>query len=122
MGKINKKELQRIFRHQRIRKGLVGTSEKPRLCVHRSLNNFHAQIIDDTNNKVLLSLSTISKAMKETIKYGGNVKAAAALGEIFAKEALKKGLKNICFDRGGYLYHGRVKAFADAARKAGMEF
>ncbi|MBF0384877.1 MAG: 50S ribosomal protein L18 [Candidatus Omnitrophica bacterium] len=122
MSRKHEKEVKRVFRHQRIRKKLFGTSDKPRICVHRSLKNMHAQLIDDVSNKVLLSLATNSKQLKDLVKYGGNVKAATALGENFAKEAQKKGIKNVCFDRGGYLYHGRVKAFAEAARKAGMEF
>ena len=82
----------------------------------------YAQIVDDSAGKVLFGMSTLNKGVREKIKRGGNVKAAEILGEEFAKEAVKKGMKAIAFDRGGYLYHGRVKAFADAARKGGMEF
>ena len=116
------KEQQRAFRHQRIRKGIVGTTLRPRLCIHKSLNNFEAQIIDDTSGKILLGKSTLAKDVRTKIKTGGNVSAAEILGSIFAGEAVKKGIKKVCFDRGGYMYHGRIKAFAEAARKAGLEF
>ena len=122
MADIKDKELKRVGRHQRIRKKVAGTSDQPRLCVHRSLNNFYAQVIDDSIGKVLFGMSTEEKTISKKIKYGGNVNAASALGNAFAVEIQKKGIKKICFDRGGYLYHGRVKAFADAVRKGGMEF
>lgn len=116
------KEVKRIGRHKRIRKKIAGTSDQPRLCIHRSLTNFYAQIVDDSTGKVLFGMSTRNKVMSGKIKYGGNVAAASALGELFAAEVQKKGIKKVCFDRGGYLYHGRVKAFAEGARKSGMEF
>ena len=119
---ISVKEHKRSFRHQRIRKGLAGTPERPRLCVHRSLNNLQAQIIDDSVGKIILGKSTLAKDVRAKIKTGGNVGAAAILGETLAAEAVKKGITKVCFDRGGYLYHGRIKAFAEAARKAGLEF
>lgn len=119
---LNIKEQKRIFRHQRIREGLSGTAQRPRLCLHRSLNNLQAQIIDDSVGKVLMGKSTLAKEIKSKIKTGGNVGAASILGEIVAAEAIKKGIKQVAFDRGGYLYHGRVKAFAEAARRAGLEF
>jgi len=122
MGIKTTKEEKRIFRHKRLRKKISGTKERPRICVHRSLKNFHVQVIDDTIGKVLLGMSTLGKNLGSHIKNGGNVEAAANLGEVFAAEAQKKGIKTVCFDRGGYLFHGRVKAFADAARKGGMEF
>jgi large subunit ribosomal protein L18 len=115
-------ETKRIYRHQRIRRHLSGTVERPRLCIHRSLKNFSASLIDDTSRKVLMGMTTLAKEVKAKIKSGGNVKGAEALGEVFAKAAMAKGYKKVAFDRGGYLYHGRVKAFADAARKAGLEF
>ena len=111
-----------MFRHQRIRKRVSGTAQQLRLCVHRSLNNMHAQIIDDTQRKVLFGLSTLDKALRLKIKNGGNVNAAGILGEALARQAQEKGIKKVCFDRGGYLYHGRIKAFAEAARKGGLEF
>ena len=116
------KEQQRIFRHQRIRKHMAGDSLRPRLCVHKSLNNFQAQIIDDASGKILLGKSTLAKDIRSKIKSGGNVNAAEVLGEALAAQAVKQGIKKVCFDRGGYLYHGRIKAFAEAARKAGLEF
>jgi len=122
MAKTNDRELKRVGRHQRIRKKIAGTGDQPRLCVHRSLNNFYAQIIDDSTGKVLFGMSTREKGISKKIKYGGNISAASMLGDSFAVEVQKKGIKKICFDRGGYLYHGRVKAFAEAARKGGMEF
>jgi large subunit ribosomal protein L18 len=116
------RNLKRIYRHKRIRKRIAGTSEQPRVCVHRSLKNFSVQVIDDSTGKILFGVSTCAKNLKAKIKDGGNVDGAAQLGEIFASEAKKKGIKRVCFDRGGYLFHGRVKAFAEAARKGGMEF
>jgi len=119
---LNIKEQQRIYRHDRIRKGSTGTPERPRLCVHRSLNNLQAQIVDDIAGKVLIGKSTLAKDVKTKAQKGGNVNAATILGEALAAEAIKKGIKKVAFDRGGYLYHGRIKAFAEAARKAGLEF
>ncbi len=92
------------------------------MCVHRSLKNFKVQIIDDSTGKVMMGLSTLNKDVSGSVKNGGNIAAAAHLGGVFAAEAKKKGIKSVCFDRGGYIYHGRVKAFAEAAREAGMEF
>src|SRR6185436_8714010 len=119
---ISVNEHRRINRHERIRKAVTGTTERPRLCVHRSIKNMQAQIIDDTTGKVLVGKSTLAKDIRTKIKYAGNVNGAIVLGEVLAVEALKKGIKKVSFDRGGYLYHGRVKAFAEAARKAGLEF
>ena len=116
------KERKRLGRHKRIRKKIAGTTDQPRLCIHRSLTNFYAQVVDDSAGKVLFGMSTRSKMVSGKIKSGGNVAAASAFGEVFAAEAQKKGIKKVCFDRGGYLYHGRVKAFAEGARKGGMEF
>jgi large subunit ribosomal protein L18 len=118
----NSKEVKRIYRHRRIRKKMSGTAERPRVCIHRSLKNMSVSIIDDTSGKVLMGLSTLAKEIKGKVKNGGNIKAAEALGEAFARLAVSKGIKVVSFDRGGYIYHGRVKAFADAARKAGLEF
>ncbi len=118
----NIKELRRINRHKRILKKVSGSAEKPRLLVHRSLKNLYAQIIDDNQGKVLMGLSTRAKDVQSKIKFGGNAEAAAVLGETFAKVAVTKGIKKVSFDRGGYLYHGRVKSFADAVRKGGVEF
>ena len=119
---ISVKEHKRSFRHERIRKDMAGTSSRPRLCVHRSLNNLQAQIVDDSAGKIIMGKSTLAKDVRAKIKTGGNISAAAVLGEALAAEAVKKGITKVCFDRGGYLYHGRIKAFAEAARKAGLEF
>ena len=112
----------RKLRHKRIRKKIIGTAKKPRLCVFRSLKNMNAQLINDLEGKILYSLSTDSKAVKGKIPYGGNVKAAGMLGETFAKGAAEKGFSEIVFDRAGYKYHGRIKALAEACRKNGLKF
>ncbi|GAB2568059.1 50S ribosomal protein L18 [Gracilibacillus alcaliphilus] len=107
-------------RHQRIRKNLFGTQERPRLNVFRSNKHIYAQLIDDVNNVTLASASTVDKELN--LEATGNVEAAQQVGELIAKRAIDKGFKNVIFDRGGYLYHGRVKSLADAAREAGLEF
>lgn len=119
---MNKKELLRAKRHCRIRLKMQGTKDKPRLVVKRSLNNLAAQVIDDTENRVLFSYSTANKEVKQKIPNSGNLKAAVAFGEVFAKLAKEKGISKIIFDRAGYLYHGRVRGFAEALRKGGLEF
>jgi len=115
----------RVQRHQRIRKTISGTGERPRLCVFRSLKNLEAQLIDDTVGITLVSASTRDTDFKEStqkVVYGGNVDAAKALGGFLAEKAKAKGVTRVVFDRAGYLYHGRVKAFADAARESGLQF
>lgn len=112
----------RVKRHARVRKNLFGTPERPRLCVYRSNKNISAQIIDDVNGVTLASVSTLEKEIKAEIAYGGNVEAAKQVGEVLAKRALEKGIEEVCFDRGGFLYHGRVAAFADGAREGGLKF
>ena len=112
----------RVNRHQRIRKNLSGTPEKPRLCVYRSNKNISVQIIDDVNGVTLTSASTLDKELKGQIEYGGNKEAAKKVGEAIAKRALEKGIETVAFDRGGFLYHGRVKELADGAREAGLKF
>jgi large subunit ribosomal protein L18 len=97
---------------------MQGTAERPRLNVYRSLNHIYAQIIDDAKGETLLSASTLAAKAKT----GGNVAAAKEVGKLVAERAIEKGIKKVVFDRGGYLYHGRVKALADAAREAGLEF
>jgi large subunit ribosomal protein L18 len=104
--------------HVRIRRKLAGTAERPRLSVHRSLTNIYAQVIDDQKGETLVSASSL--ALK--LKTGGNIAAAKEIGKAVGKLAVEKGVKKVVFDRGGYLYHGRVKALADAAREAGLEF
>ncbi len=112
----------RLKRHLRMRKKLVGTTERPRLNVYRSLNNIYAQIIDDVKGVTLVSASTLDKELKENPGHSGNKAAAKLVGELVAKKALEAGIKLVVFDRGGYIYHGRVKELADAAREAGLEF
>ncbi|WP_018934227.1 50S ribosomal protein L18 [Gracilibacillus lacisalsi] len=107
-------------RHQRIRKNLFGTEERPRLNVFRSNKHIYAQLIDDVNNVTLVSASTVDNELN--LEATGNAEAAKQVGELIAKRAIDKGLTNVVFDRGGYLYHGRVKSLADAAREAGLEF
>ena len=102
--------------HVRIRRKVSGTAERPRLSVHRSLTHIYAQVINDVNGVTLASASTIK------LKTGGNVAAAKEIGKAVAERAVAKGVKQVVFDRGGYLYHGRIKALADAAREAGLEF
>lgn len=119
---MNKKERSRLKRHKRIKLKMWGTSMKPRLVVKRSLYNLTAQVIDDSANKTLFSLSTMDKDVKAKFPSGGNIKAAEFFGQLFAQKAKEKGVTKIIFDRAGYLYHGRVKAFADALRKGGLEF
>jgi large subunit ribosomal protein L18 len=109
-------------RRIRIRKKVMGTSQRPRLAVYRSLDHMYAQIIDDSNNNTLVSASSLDKEFKNEKSHKGNTKIAEKVGGLIAKRAVEKGFKKVIFDRGGYLYHGRVKALADAARKAGLEF
>jgi large subunit ribosomal protein L18 len=104
--------------HFRIRQKMEGTAVRPRLNVYRSLNHIYAQIIDDAKGETILSASTLSAKLKA----GGNVAAAKEVGKLVAERAIEKGIKKVVFDRGGYLYHGRIKALADAAREAGLEF
>ena len=110
--------------HTRIRRKIRGTTERPRLNVYRSLNHIYAQVIDDASGVTLVSASTAEgkKAEKVARKTGGNVASAKAIGKLIAERAKEKGVKQVVFDRGGYLYHGRIKALADAAREAGLEF
>lgn len=112
----------RLARHQRVRKSLFGTPEKPRLCVFRSNKNISVQIIDDVNGVTLAAASSLDKELQGQIKNGGNKEAAKTVGETIAKRALDKGIEIVAFDRGGFLYHGRVKELADGAREAGLKF
>ena len=109
-------------RHIRVRKKVIGTSERPRLNVYRSTANIYAQIIDDSVGNTLVSASTLDKAIKAECEYGGNIEGAKLVGKLVAERALEKGIKEVVFDRGGYPYHGRVQALADAAREAGLDF
>jgi large subunit ribosomal protein L18 len=116
--KIEKKEIRDRI-HQRIRRKLRGTAERPRLAVFRSVAHIYAQVIDDNAGATLVSASTVDKGGKTN---GGNVAAAKAIGKLVAERAKEKGIRQVVFDRGGYQYHGRIKALADAARTAGLEF
>lgn len=122
MGKTANKVLARIRRHRRVRKEIFGTPGKPRLCVFRSSKHIYAQIVDDLVGKTLVSASTMDSELKGKVKSGGNVKAAKLVGALLAKRALSKSIEKIVFDRGGYLFHGRIKALADAAREGGLSF
>ena len=116
--KIEKKEIRNRI-HRRIRRKLSGTAERPRLAVFRSVAHIYAQVIDDVKGTTLVSASSVDKGGKTN---GGNVSAAKAIGKLVAERAKEKGIKAVVFDRGGYQYHGRIKALADAAREAGLEF
>ena len=107
--------------HDRIRKKMTGSAERPRLNVYRSLNHIYVQVIDDIHGKTLVSAST-AEGKKEDRKTGGNVASAKTVGKAIAERAKAKGVTKVVFDRGGYIYHGRVKALADAAREAGLQF
>ena len=117
-----KRETGLARRHRRVRGKISGTAARPRMCVTRSNNNVYVQIIDDVARKTLIGASTLGPEFKATGKKGGTVEGAAALGEIIGKKAVDAGITEIVFDRGGHLYHGRVKAVADAAREAGLKF
>ena len=108
----------RVKRHERVRKNLSGTPEKPRLCVFRSNKNISCQIIDDVNGTTLVACSSVDLKLEN----GGNIEAAKTVGTELAKRALAKNITNVVFDRGGYVYHGRVQALAEAAREAGLKF
>ena len=113
---------QRIKRHLRVRKNISGTPARPRLNVYRSLSNIYAQIIDDTTGKTLVSASSLDKEIKDQLAYGGNKAAAKEVGILVAKRALDAGIKAVVFDRGGYVYHGRVQELAEGAREGGLDF
>ncbi|MGN0017579.1 MAG: 50S ribosomal protein L18 [Candidatus Gastranaerophilaceae bacterium] len=117
---IRKPKVQK--RHQSLRVNLEGTTEFPRLAVYRSTKHIYAQLIDDEKNVTVCSASSLDKDLKAKLKHGGNIEAAKMVGEAIAKKALKAGVECVVFDRGGFLYHGRVQALADAAREAGLQF
>ena len=116
------REKSRVARHRRVRKKIFGTTEKPRLNVFRSLKHIYVQVIDDLNGRTLAAASTADRELKGKVSSGGNIEAAKNVGLLIAQRATGKGVKAVVFDRGGYLYHGRVKALADAAREGGLEF
>ena len=121
---VSKKSRQeiRVKKHDRLRNRFSGTAERPRLSVFRSNKNMYAQVIDDAAGKTLVAASTVEKDVKAELSRTNDTEAAAYVGKLVAKRALDAGIKEVVFDRGGYLYHGKVKALADAAREAGLEF
>ncbi len=120
--KYETRQERRMRRHWRIRKRVFGTPERPRLSVFRSLKHIYAQIIDDTTGQTLCSASTLDKELRDKVKGLTKTQQAIEVGKLIAKRALELGIKQVAFDRGGHKYHGRVKALADAAREAGLEF
>jgi large subunit ribosomal protein L18 len=108
--------------HRRIRRKIAGTEQRPRLCVYRSLNHIYAQVVDDRTGATLVAASSVEKDIRSSLKSGGNLEAAKLVGKTVAEKAKAKGIEAVVFDRGGYLYHGRVKALADAAREIGLKF
>ena len=112
----------RLRRKVRVRKKVQGTEERPRLTVYRSLRHIYAQVINDVTGRTLAAASTLSKELQGQLKVTGNIEAAQAVGELVAQKALKRGVKKVVFDRNGFLYHGRIKTLAEAARQKGLEF
>jgi large subunit ribosomal protein L18 len=108
--------------HVRMRKRISGTSERPRLCVHRSSRHIRAQVVNDETGRTIVSASSLDAEVKSVIKGGGNIAASKVVGKVIAERAQAKGVEKVVFDRGGYQYHGRVQALADAAREAGLKF
>ena len=122
MGSLNFKKRARLKRKKRIRKKVVGTEIRPRLCVFRSTRHIYAQIIDDAKGQTLAAASTLEKTVKESSEMENKMNAATLVGKLLAERAIGKGVKQIVFDRNGFLYHGRVKAVSDGARESGLEF
>lgn len=122
MNQLEQKKARVWRRQMRVRSKLMGTAARPRLSVHRTHKHIYAQVIDDLAGRTLCSASSKCKELIDQMKHGGNVKAAVQVGTVLAQRAIMHGIKQVVFDRGGFRYHGRVKALADAARKAGLEF
>lgn len=122
MGKPNKAQLARVRRHKRVRSKVVGTSERPRLNVYRSLNHIYAQIIDDSQGHTLMSISSLDSALRDTLADRTKTEQAAEVGKVLAERAKQAGITQVVFDRGGYKYHGRIKALAEASREGGLQF
>ncbi|UCE53238.1 MAG: 50S ribosomal protein L18 [Desulfobacterales bacterium] len=122
MGSLNFRKQARLKRKKRIRKKVVGTQQRPRLCVFRSAKHIYAQVIDDMQGKTLAAASSLEKAVKVSSDINNKKSAANMVGKLVAERALEKGVKTIVFDRNGFLYHGRVKAVSDGAREIGLEF
>lgn len=121
MFKRKDRKLMRQKKHLRVRRHLMGTGERPRLSVYRSLRHIYAQVVDDTRGVTLVAASTLDPALKE-LETTGNIEAARKVGELVARKALARGIKKVVFDRGGNIYHGRIAAVAEGAREAGLEF
>ena len=119
---VSKRERSRVRRHHRVRLRVYGTPDRPRLNVFRSNAHLYAQVIDDTTGKTLVSASTLDKEIKGKLKSGANLAAAVAVGRLVAERALQANLKSVVFDRGGYRFHGRIKALAEASREKGLKF
>jgi large subunit ribosomal protein L18 len=122
MNEVDSKRAALRRRKQRVRKKVTGSASRPRLAVYRSLGNIYAQLVDDDAQRTLAAASSRSKEIRDRLKSGGNVEAARAVGRLVAQKALEKNIRTVVFDRGGRIYHGRVKAFAEGAREAGLEF
>ena len=122
MAGVLEKRKARKRRHYRVRKKVYGSSESPRLNVYRSLKHIYAQLIDDQSGRTLISASTLDPSLQGQLKATGNKEAARMVGELLAKKALEKGIYRVVFDRGGFLYHGRIKALAEGARSGGLKF
>lgn len=112
----------RVVRHERLRRTLAGTAAMPRMAVYHSLNHIYVQFIDDDQGRTLAAVSTLEKSIRESVKTTGNMEAAKTIGKLAAERAKAKGIEAVVFDRGGHMYHGKVKALADAAREAGLKF
>ena len=121
LKKVNSNQKRQI-RHKRVREIVQGTPDRPRLNVYRSLNHIYAQIIDDVEGKTLVAASSLGNDIKSNLKNTGNKEAAKLVGNLVGKKALEKGIETVIFDRGGYLYHGRIKELAEGAREAGLKF
>ena len=122
MNKQREVNKRRLRRRRHVRGRVQGTTERPRMCIHRSLKHIGCQLVDDENGKTLVSVSTRDKGLRDEVKYGGNCEAAAAVGKAVAAQALEAGIKQVSFDRGHTKYHGRTASLADAAREAGLTF
>ena len=122
MSVANQRRLARTKRQVRVRRKIRGSEERPRLCIFRSSKHIYVQIIEDVTGRTLVAASTVSKGIVEGVKCTGNIEAAKVVGQAIAKKALEKNIKQVVFDRNGFLYHGRIQALADAAREAGLSF
>ncbi|HZK57015.1 MAG TPA: 50S ribosomal protein L18 [Clostridia bacterium] len=122
MFKKESKNSRRLSRHKRVRNKIMGTPQRPRLNVYRSLKNIYAQLIDDTAGTTLVAASSLESSVKDQVEITGNTESAKLVGQLVAKKALEKGIEEVTFDRGGNIYHGRIKALAEGAREAGLKF